>query len=403
VEIRAGFVEFTDHEIRRLIESVREIGELDNTPTSPRILVNSGTWHPPCRAARPQIPFPGHLYFKDALSRELSCAFEIRRLTLSLVAPSNPAMSFWTHRPHHIAEYVALRLVGGVMRALPYRRALDVGWGIAVVGFFVVRWRRAEAERRIRAVFGERYSPAEVRSIAWHSLRDFIFSAVETLRLPGITLAWIEAHTDYADVQKIRASAAGKGAILVIPHMGSWELAGVAVQKFELPLFFIVGHQKNPLTDAYIDEMRGTTGIERIPRDSSALRGAIKRLKEGKILAFMTDLRSKTPGVKVQFLGNEANVVAGMGMFARMTGLPIIPAVVTRRGLDHHLLAVHDSISPDAALDRDDDIRRMTQYVMNIFDAAVRSDPGQYFWYNKRWILDPLEPDAAATRPAPSN
>jgi KDO2-lipid IV(A) lauroyltransferase len=312
-------------------------------------------------------------------------------------------MSFWTNQSNHIAEYLALRLVGGAVRALPYRSALGVGWGIAAIGFFVVRWRRAEAERRISEVFGDRYSRSEVRSIAWHSLRDFMFSAVETLRLPGITRAWVEAHTDYADVEKIREFAAGKGAILVIPHMGSWELAGVAAQKFDLPMFFIVGHQKNPLTDAYINQMRGTTGIERIPRDSSALRGAVKRLKEGKILAFMTDLRSKTPGVKVQFLGKEANVVAGMGMFARMTGLPIIPAVVTRRGSDRHSWAVHDPISPDTSLDRDDDILRMTQHVMNIFDAAVRADPGQYFWYNKRWILDPLAPEANASGLPSSN
>lgn len=311
-------------------------------------------------------------------------------------------MSFWKNRPKHIAEYVALRLVGGTVRSLPYRMALGVGWGIAALGFFVARWRRAEACRRIREVFGDRFSSAQIRSIAWRSFRDFIFSAVEALRLPGITRAWVEAHTDYADVEKIRAFAAGKGAILVIPHMGSWELAGVAAQKFDLPMFFIVGHQKNPLTDAYINQMRGTTGIETIPRDSSALRGAIKRLKEGKILAFMTDLRSKTPGVKVRFLGKEANVVAGMGMFARMAGVPIIPAVVTRRGWDHHVWVVHDPIAPDPALDRDEDILRMTQYVMDLFDAAARSDPGQYFWYNKRWVLDPLEPDTAATKPAPN-
>lgn len=309
-------------------------------------------------------------------------------------------MSFWKNRPKHIAEYFALRLVGGAVRALPYRMALGVGWWIAALGFFVARWRRAEACRRIREVFGDRYSAAEVRSIAWHSFRDFIFSAVEALRLPGINRAWVEAHTDYADVEKVRTAAAGKGAILVVPHMGSWEMAGVAAQRFDLPMFFIVGHQKNPLTDAYINRMRGSTGIETIPRDSSALRSAVKKLKEGKILAFMTDLRSKTPGVKVQFLGKEANVVAGMGMFARMAGVPIVPVVVKRRGWTFHVWKAHPPIAPDPALDRDEDIRRMTQYVMDIFDAAARSDPGQYFWYNKRWVLDPLVPEPDAEKPA---
>jgi len=32
----------------------------------------------------------------------------------------------------------------------------------------------------------------------------------------------------------------------------------------------------------------------------------------------------------------------------------------------------------------------MTLAVMKIIDDAIRSNPGQWFWFNKRWILDPL-------------
>ncbi len=28
---------------------------------------------------------------------------------------------------------------------------------------------------------------------------------------------------------------------------------------------------------------------------------------------------------------------------------------------------------------------------MCVFDRAVRERPDQYFWYNKRWVLQPLE------------
>jgi len=27
---------------------------------------------------------------------------------------------------------------------------------------------------------------------------------------------------------------------------------------------------------------------------------------------------------------------------------------------------------------------------MNIFNAEIDESPEQYFWYNKRWILDPI-------------
>jgi lauroyl/myristoyl acyltransferase len=44
----------------------------------------------------------------------------------------------------------------------------------------------------------------------------------------------------------------------------------------------------------------------------------------------------------------------------------------------------------DPGLDKAEDCRRITQRVMDIFDAAIRAQPEQYFWYNKRWVLDPL-------------
>jgi KDO2-lipid IV(A) lauroyltransferase len=306
-------------------------------------------------------------------------------------------MSFWKNRPKHIAEYFALLAVAGPVRLLPYRAALALAWVLAFVAFHLVRWRRAQAVARIREVFGGQFTSHQIRRIAWISMRNLFFNAAEAMRLNGITREWVERHTDTADVEKIRPVVKGGGSILVVPHTGSWDLAGVAGHLFELPMFIIVGRQKNPLADAFVNKMRGTTGIETIPRDSTALRGTIRRLKDGKMLTFMTDLRSKTPGVKAQFLGKEANLVAGMGMFARMADVPIIPAVVTRRGWTHHVWRVFDPVYPDASLERDADVQRMTQHVMNIFDAAIRAEPEQYFWYNKRWVLDPID----TSKPAP--
>ncbi len=301
-------------------------------------------------------------------------------------------MSLWKNRPKHIAEYFGLRLFAGLVRRLPYRAALSLGWFVALIAHFVVRWRTAEARRRIREVFGDTISESRVRNVAWISMRNLAFNAVDSVRLPALTRAWVERHTDYADVQKVLDVSARGGSILVVPHMGSWDLAGVAGNLFGLPMFIIVGTQKNPLTDEFVNRMRGITGVETIPRDSGALRGTIKRLKAGRLLTIMTDLRSKTPGVKARFLGKEANLVAGMGMFARMANVPIIPAVVTRRGWTRHIWRVSDPIYPDISADRDADIARMTQQVMDIFDRAIRAEPEQYFWYNKRWVLDPLEP-----------
>jgi KDO2-lipid IV(A) lauroyltransferase len=191
----------------------------------------------------------------------------------------------------------------------------------------------------------------------------------------------------------------GKGAILVVPHSGNWDLAAVGANLFALPIFLIVGRQKNPLADAWLNRMRRVTGLELIPKDSSVLKRVVRKLRDGKVLAFMTDLRSRTPGVRVRFLGKEANLVGGMALFARQADVPIFPAVITRIGWTRHRWEFHPPIHPDPAVPKEQDWTRMTQQVMDIFERSIRAEPEQYFWYNKRWVLEPLGP---TTRPVPA-
>lgn len=301
------------------------------------------------------------------------------------------------YRLKHVVEYGFLRGLSGLLNILPYRAALFVGWLLARIFFHIVRFRVAPAKARIREVFGDKYTNRQVNHIAWISLRNTFFNAVEVVRMGKVTKEWVVKVIDYQEIHKVRDTLKpGQGGILVVPHTGNWDLAGVAAQKFDLPMFFVVGKQKNPLTDEYLNRMRGITGIETIPRDSSVLRKVIKNLRAGKVLAFMTDLRSKTPGVKVRFLGAEANVVGGMALFARQAGVPVFPAVITRVGWGRHRWRIHDPIYPNPDIDKETDWQRMTQHVMDIYDKAIREEPEQYFWYNKRWVLDPIEPVAAA-------
>ena len=63
-------------------------------------------------------------------------------------------------------------------------------------------------------------------------------------------------------------------------------------------------------------------------------------------------------------------------------------------GLGGHTGAIAAKLTTGCvlALDRDADILRMTQQVMDLVEEAIRADPGQWFWYNRRWILEPVKP-----------
>ncbi len=303
-------------------------------------------------------------------------------------------------RVRHVLEYVALRCVSALFRWLPYRGALAVGWLVAWAGHHVVRFRRAEARRRIRSVLGPGVAEREVRRIAWISFRNLCFNAVEIARLARMSAAWVERHVDVAPMEVTRPRiAAGRGVIMATPHAGNWDLMGVATHTRDFPVFFIARRQKNPFTDRHLNRMRGATGVETVLNDAGLLRNVIRHLRRGMMLAILPDVRSRTPALAIPFLGGVANLPAGAALFARQAEAPIYPAFISREGWARHRLQVYDPILPDPAADKRADWERMMRALMAVFDRCIRARPEQYFWYNKRWVLEPLPQAEAPVRP----
>jgi KDO2-lipid IV(A) lauroyltransferase len=304
-----------------------------------------------------------------------------------------------TYRFKHVAEYALLRGACGLLGRLPYRLALTLGWGIAVLLWASLPRPRREARRRIRSVLGASLgSEAEVRRVTWLAWRNLVFSGIDTMRLPHLTEAWVRQAIDCEGAEVLRAQLAASGkVVLAVPHMGSWEQAGVALCFFGLRLSLIMRRQKNPLTDAYLNRLRTSRGFDCIERDSkSLLRIALRHIKEGKVLTILPDVRSREPDLQVNFLGGTAAVTRGMALFAKMADAPILPGCVLREGWTRHRWQTFPPVYPDPAVERDADLQRMTQQVFDLFDRTVREHPDQYFWFNKRWILDPLTPAPAA-------
>ena len=101
-----------------------------------------------------------------------------------------------------------------------------------------------------------------------------------------------------------------------------------------------------------------------------------------------------TPG---PLLGGTANLGAGTATFARIAKVPIYPTIVTREGWTRHRIRSLPAVEADMTLDKQADIERMSAIVVNILDQEIQAAPEQWFWFNKRWILDPYVPSSQET------
>ena len=73
-------------------------------------------------------------------------------------------------------------------------------------------------------------------------------------------------------------------------------------------------------------------------------------------------------------------------MFAVHAHAPIVVAAMTRENGRHviNYLATLDTAGRTAA--------DLTREAMKLLSDFVTAHPGDWYWYNKRWILEPVDP-----------
>ena len=319
-------------------------------------------------------------------------------------------MTMFLRPVRHFVEYLFVATVGAFLRLLPLVVAQVVAWGLARLGYALMGSRRREAKRRIRLVMGRRMSRREVAEAAWLSFRNTVFNAVDMFRIRSFTRKDAERRIEdlrvaVGHIRSVLKQAGGTGAILALPHCGNWDLAGSAVFLSGVPIFSVAGKQRNPWMNRYINRLREGRGMAVLERGESGGRTYIemvRRIRRGEVFAILPDSRSRTPALELPFLGGTANIARGMGLLACQTGAPVIPLVIRRTSWRRFIVDFFPTVWPRKGAGRDEEERRITREVLGRFDSAIRATPEQWFWYNKRWVLDPVDPSVAAEAAPPA-
>ena len=288
-------------------------------------------------------------------------------------------------------EYFLLRFFCALVNVIPYALAMALARGFGWIGFHVVRFNRARTLERIRSVFPEK-SPRECRVIAVRSLQNVLQTGVEMMRAPKLDRAWMDRYVKDGSHYKGLLQEfvdEGKGVVIMVPHSGNWYMAAWAMAKYGLPLFAIAARQRNPKLNAWMNRQYGD--IEVLDRDNrSTLIQIHQRLRDGRAFAILPDLRVRNPDVEVDFLGGRANVSHAGAAFAVNSGCPIVLAVMTREN-GRHVFHYLKALRPDLAADKKEETRRLTREALKLLSDEIMKHHGDWYWYNKRWILEPVK------------
>ena len=289
-------------------------------------------------------------------------------------------------------EYGALRLACGLVNAIPYPVAMWLASFAAAFAVRVLRFKRARTMERIASVFPEMTKADRLR-IAVRSLANVLQTAVEMIRAPRLTRKWMDRHVVDGQMYKDRLQAyvdEGKGVVIMVPHSGNWYMAAWTMAAYGIPLFAIAAKQRNPKIDAWMKRQYGA--IEVLERGSAKTLVEIKgKLASGRAFAILPDLRVPQPDVEVDFLGGKANVSHAGAMFAVSCGSPIVVAAMSRQN-GRHVFNHIATLRPDpSATNRRDEAARLTRETMKLLSDEIMRRPHEWFWYNTRWILEPVK------------
>ena len=169
------------------------------------------------------------------------------------------------------------------------------------------------------------------------------------------------------------AVAQGRGAIIALPHMGSWDMAGSYAGALGYRISAVAERFPGSLNEAVV-RTRQRFGVNVIMLGRAAVRGITEALRANHIVALLCDLE-QGPGVDVRFFGRRAIVPGGPAALAIKTGAPLMPATQFTTAPGRH--QIH--LDPPLPVREGETKEQIMQRVVDRFEDFIKEHPDQ--WY----------------------
>lgn len=182
------------------------------------------------------------------------------------------------------------------------------------------------------------------------------------------------------------ALARGKGALLMTPHLGSFEAAAQGVAGHFSPrhgaMTVLYKPSKTAWFDAILREVRSAPGLEPAPTTMAGVRHLLKALKQGRAVGLLPDqVPAQGLGVWAPFFGKPAYTMTLAIRLSRQTGAPMLMVWGDRLpgGLGYEL-----NVEPlDVPLDGTDEVAAAAMNAQ--MERLILRRPDLYLWGYARY------------------
>ena len=288
------------------------------------------------------------------------------------------------------SEYIAARLILGLLGRLPVAVSMIIGQGIGLTAYLIGKDLRRTGQRNLLLAFPEK-SDDERRKLLVDCFRSLgrelgIFSHFQHSSQSDLKNLFEVSGVEHL----IKAKAEGKGVILFTGHLGAWELTSFGASVIGHPFSFLVRRLDNPRVEEMVDRARTRFGNETLNKLGAA-RPMVKILRSGKVLGLLIDLNTlDEEGIFVDFFGVPASTNFMISKLALRTQSPIIPLFSPwLKDKKKFGLQFSAPVIPKPTGDEEADVRHLTTTLSQIVEDMIRKYPDQWLWIHKRWKTRP--------------
>ena len=180
-----------------------------------------------------------------------------------------------------------------------------------------------------------------------------------------------------------REFRAGVPVVLVLSHLGIWELFAQLMPKFVGYVRNASVYQKlgNRFIDAHVRRTRGQTGLELFDRQQG-FQPVIDLLRSGGGVGVLSDQHAGDHGLWTPFFGRLASTSPLPALLAKRTRAALIAAGVYTMGPARWRMVFTERFDPPKA---DASIAALTSEINQIIEQQIRVAPEDWFWVHNRW------------------
>jgi KDO2-lipid IV(A) lauroyltransferase len=173
------------------------------------------------------------------------------------------------------------------------------------------------------------------------------------------------------------ALARGRGAVVSAPHVGNWELAGIALARLGFRVHVVTGVQFHPRL----------TGVARVLKERERIlvstpregfQPLLRTLRGSGIVVLLTDGDVFVRSVETEFFGRRVAFPVGPALLARRSGAALLHAHAERSSAGGHRVVFDGATLPEPGLALEEDLRRITKGVAEAQERTIAAHLDQW-------------------------